>query len=371
MSVHVFRSLPLEADSRTKRNANIFSKRPDDTKIYTWEKSEGVNPNGFPFLKSGSKLHKAIKFFLFVFWVPLVILFKVKKGDIVVLMDLETAVLGLFAAKVKRGYVIFDIVDPMSQTKLTMFEGTRLNKVVDWIELQYSRIANMALVPHECRIKYYEDRLGKKISSANFQIVENVPSYNSKLDPVTKLDVNKVVIGYFGTLDFNSRGLEFLISLAQHNTEKVRVIIAGQGGMAEYLTDMASEIPNLEFKGGFDQLGLVSLYNSVDYTWAFYSSEIPLHKYAAPNKFYEHLYFEKPIITTRITPQSELIESLNSGVIIDDNYPEVFNEDNILNLILGHNSRFQESDRVAISDYWEKNYNDYYSKVIRRIRDAM
>lgn len=65
MTLHIFRSLPFEADSRTKRNGMLFSSE-EQAIYYTWEKgckSLSKNNNvAFPFDKNGTVLKKALFF---------------------------------------------------------------------------------------------------------------------------------------------------------------------------------------------------------------------------------------------------------------------------------------------------------------------
>jgi hypothetical protein len=81
MSLFVFRSLPLDADSRTQRNMTFFDKKYSYS--CTWEKdlSKGNDANTFkfPFTKSGNSISRAIKYFLFLLWVPYLVLTKTKK----------------------------------------------------------------------------------------------------------------------------------------------------------------------------------------------------------------------------------------------------------------------------------------------------
>lgn len=297
---------------------------------------------------------------LFLLWVPYIVLFKVKKADSVIFMDFETAFLGLIAAKLKGSFIIFDVVDPISQTKLIQFETYGLNKYVDWLELKYATFADMAVVPHDCRIQYYKDRINSTFDDDLFHVVENVPSYHSNLrSQVSGILSDHFVIGYFGTLDYNSRGLEFLIQLAMKYPDKISVIIAGQGGMSHEIELLSREINNVDFKGRFNQETLVGLYGMIDYTWAFYSSAVPLHKYAAPNKFYEHLFFDTPIITTAIVPQSKIISEIKTGVIINDSCEDGFTEEAVFHSIMKHHEQYGHVANVA-GEYWRSHYENYY-----------
>lgn len=357
MSLFVFRSLPLDADSRTQRNMTFFDK--SFSYSCTWEKDickvKQKNTFNFPFTKSGSSFSRAIKYCLFLLWVPYVVLTKAKKNDVIIFMDLETMLFGGLAAKLKRAITIFDIVDPFSQTKRSL-KG--IAKLIDRVECKLANAADFLMVPHECRVQYYEDVIGKGALTNEAFIVENVPNYSSEI-PRSKMKVKgKCKIGYFGTLDFGSRGLEYLISLALEFPDTISVLFAGQGAMENELIKISKEYDNISFFGGFNSETLPDLYSQVDFTWAYYCSSIPLHRYAAPNKYYEHLYFNTPIITSAIIPQFTMIEELNSGIAVDLSKDSTGSVVERLMTFLAVRAKSNSTD---LGHFWQQHYEAYYN----------
>ncbi len=80
--------------------------------------------------------------------------------------------------------------------------------------------------------------------------------------------------------------------------------------------------------------------------------DVFLHRYACPNKYYEHLAFKTPIIFNEIVPMSNLVEANNSGLIISDG----INEDTFRKLEDKLNSF-----NINVSDFslWESSYSNY------------
>ncbi len=354
--VHIFRSLPFIADARVRRIASFFEEKT----IYTWEKSTTKNEiikdndtKSFPYHKDKkSKILKIFLFLLYIFWIPFTILTKAKKNDICVFMDFETIIFGYFAARLKGTKVIFDIVDPISQTKIRI---KYLQKMVDKLELYYANKSDLTIIPHECRNEFYINRIDSKI--LNYMIIENVPFFNKLDSQMTRKfkKANKFNIGYFGTLDYESRGIEWLLDFAKLFSNDINLIIAGQGAMEYELSQINQE--NVQFLGSFNQNTLPNLYNEIDFTWAYYSPNIDLHKYAAPNKFYEHLHFNCPIITSDIIPQIVDIEQLNSGIFVNINRNDMEYKKEFLEKIKSFKINPQR-----ISDFWNTKYINYYQK---------
>jgi hypothetical protein len=365
--LYVFRSLPLSADSRTKRNAECFKEQ--SATVCTWEKekkfvSEDDNLT-FPFCKSGSTFIRAMKYLLFLLWVPYVILCRTKKGDVVIFMDLETIIFGGLAAKLKSVKVIFDIVDPFAQTKRSIKPIARL---FDYVERGWANLADLVMVPHLSRVDYYSEVIGKSFRTDHLLVVENVPDYRN----CEKVSKNKDLatsfsIGYFGTLDRDTRGLERLISLGQKFPQQLKLIFAGQGGLSEELKLLAENNDNISFSGGFDASTLPLLYKNVDFTWAYYCPKITLHKYAAPNKYYEHIFFQTPLITSSIIPQSSQIKSLNSGFFID--LEKDTDQDIMLRLLqYVQDCHMKDSE---LFEFWNSHYEGYYKNCKTRFKGKL
>ncbi|MNQ96481.1 Glycosyl transferases group 1 [compost metagenome] len=189
------------------------------------------------------------------------------------------------------------------------------------MEYFFAKNSHRIITPHSSRIDFYKDRIKNSAILKNHVVIENVPLY--KL-PATLPDVyptprrqGKITIGYFGTLDADTRGLEWLIAFANNNKSKIRLIIAGQGNLSTRIKEISTLSENVEFLGPFTHETLPHLYQEIDITWAYYSPKKELHRYAAPNKFYEHIYFKKPIIISRIIPQCSEIESIRTGIALD------------------------------------------------------
>jgi len=290
----------------------------------TWEKSrikiEGVEP--YPFLKGGSIFKKLFNFIGFQFFCLYTFL-KQEEGDIAIFMDLDTAFLPMLFKWLNPGVTaIFDIVDPISQTKGLRFNS--LHKIIDRVEFKIAVKSDLCIVPHACRIEYYYNRINmQKCSMLKYFVIENVPDNFSTALERSQED-NKLSIGYFGTLDMNTRGLEELLEFGVRNAH-VNVVFAGDGSLKATIEEATKVNNNIYYSGPYNYNDLQGLYNQVDFTWAYYSPEVSLHMYACPNKYFEHIMFLTPIITNRIIPQSQAVSLNNSGIVVD-NIDEIFSE---------------------------------------------
>lgn len=313
--VLIFRTLPFIADSRVKRYLSLFTES-SNVIFKTWEKEkvDDSNVQPYPFLKGGNVLKKALNFVGYQLF-SLYCFLKLQKGDVAVFMDLDTALLPMLFKWLKPGVIaIFDIVDPISQTKGLRF--TSLHKLIDRLEFNIAVKADLCVVPHACRIEYYYNRIDvPKCLELDFFVIENVPDkFSTALAPLQ--GKNKLSIGYFGTLDEKTRGLEELLQFAVDNSD-INILFAGDGSLKTIIQESADVHSNIDYSGPYNYSELQDIYNQVDFTWAYYSPEVSLHAYACPNKYFEHIMFLTPIITNSIIPQAQAVKLNCSGIVID------------------------------------------------------
>jgi len=363
--VFIFRGLPLVADSRTVRNGNFFTQ----VQFHTWEKKDksdyaGRDVVSYPLAKDGGGM--ALKYPLYLIYLFLFSLFKVRGRDTCMCMDLDTFVPVWLGSFFKRTTLIFDVVDPASQGRFKKFPFSRL---VDKVEYFFIKRATLATFPHACRTQYYEDSLGVKFAGVNTFVIENMPSFILKQPASASVcardESGKVVIGYFGTLD-GSRGLALLMDFARANADKIQVLVAGDGPLKSYVQNLCDEVENIKFLGRYtpDQLG--PLYESVNFSWMYYDPGISLHRYAAPNKFYEHLCFNVPVLTNSIIPQARFVDENCTGIVLDKPGEGLMVGDAISDSLVRKLEGFKPGR--ALNEYWDQQCATYYEDVAERFR---
>ncbi|QIE86432.1 glycosyltransferase [Pseudomonas nitroreducens] len=353
MKITIFRGLPLSADSRTTRYGSIF----EDISYCTWEKKErSAEPpdckglHCFPLPKDGGWTF--VKYPLYLLYLFIFTLRKIDKDDLCICMDLDTYVPVLVASFIKRCKVVFDVVDPASQAR---FKKLPFGRIIDRFEYFLVRKAFLAIFPIESRLTYYKDRLGLKEAVATHLILENIPNFSSpQKTKVKRIGAEKTTLGYFGTLD-SSRGLELLLNFASENPDNIDLIISGDGPLASYINEKSSQLSNIKFLGKFSSHQLPELYAKIDYSWMYYCPEIYLHKYAAPNKFYEHLCFSTPAITNSIIPQSDFINKNRTGIVID----RFIEKNSMKKEFINEMRNFKPS--LELEKIWDEKYKEYYS----------
>jgi glycosyltransferase involved in cell wall biosynthesis len=346
MNLHIFRSLPFTADARTGRNANLFEV-DGNVKIVCWGNTVNESKDSCFFLKrlQGSPLYMSFGYLIYSLYICCYILKNVKQRDICVFMDLETAFPAIFISKIIGAISIFDIVDPFFLVKPVKFKKLFCN-----IEEYVSRKSNIVFVPHQLRKSIYENRL----ESGRVVIVENVPSLGSfcmnKGDE--EINENRIVLGYFGGLTHH-RGIEDILRLVKENN-RLCLVIGGLGALEGLVKTASSECNRIEYVGLFSYDQLPSLMDRTNITIGLYYKSLELHRYACPNKYYEHMCFGKPLLTSEHIPCASSVVCNNSGWVVDDGYEALRKWSNE---ILPHD--ILKKGQCAITS-WGSFYANYY-----------
>lgn len=345
----MLRALPCGADSRTERWGQIYAPR---TVVWGGWGAKQPEYSSTNILKHRPKT----SFWGFVFGYPLFMLAcfffalrRLQAGDTVVCVDLETALPGWAAARLRGARVHFDIADPFDMAKPVPFKS-----LFRWLEKRVAAASDLVTVPHASRLTLYG------VQRLNARVVENVPALPSsqcKREFLKACDgVASMTFGYFGTLE-EHRGLEDLVTLVNANPS-TRLKIGGRGPLGEWINRVANLCGRIEFCGSYTVTDLPHLVADVDVYCSLYYQSKPLHRYAAPNKFFEHMALGIPVLMSSSTPYANEVLANRTGWVVDDgldalqNWYETYNSD-VAEFALAANHA------QAI---WNKNYKNWLSK---------
>lgn len=349
-NVIILRALPWGRDSRMERWERIYKRRKVLFGIWGRSSLQNVYSITKIIRKPSNKFLIGIGYIWFSLMAFVFVMRYAKKNDVIVFMDLETILFACMAAKIKKSIIHYDMVDPFYMVKPVPVKFF-------WKSLEKLFIKNASIVtaPHISRFELFV----KKITP-NMQVVENVPLFkNSIVIKQKKVIKNNIVIGYFGGLEAKYRGLESLVDMVMKD-DNFLLIVAGSGELFDDFVKYSQKCKRIFFKGEFKQDDLPLLMEKIDVYFAYYSDEKPLHLVAAPNKFYEHLFFGKPIITSCCIPQAFFIQKYDTGwCIVNDKDALVKWKNHLLSM------HMQEWDKFFFNcrKLWHKKYKNYYNTI--------
>lgn len=220
---------------------------------------------------------------------------------------LDIAMIGALFSRRSYFYEISDL----SQTYLSNPLKTVLNKID-------KRIINKSLrtiVTSEGFIKYHfgnnppknilgiPNRLNKRC--LDFSAVES-----------TQLDTNRIKIGFVGFIRYASV-INFASVFAKNFPNGEFHFYGSQIEEIELISEL-EKLDNVYFHGEFSNPeDLPEIYSNINLVLSTYDIKIPNVKYAEPNKLYESIFFNTPIIVSGKTFLSDKVQDLGVGYSID------------------------------------------------------
>lgn len=130
-----------------------------------------------------------------------------------------------------------------------------------------------------------------------------------------------LTIGAIGTVRYAEQ-LRMLVDVSER-IEGIDVLIAGEGPDSESIRAYCKNKTHVRFYGGYDyNREIKHLYEQVDCVYAVYDTEIPNVRVALPNRLYEAIVCELPIIVAEGTVLAQFCLEHGVGYSVSDREPE-------------------------------------------------
>lgn len=257
---------------------------------------------------------------------------KIHQPDAVHCHDYNTLFLGIYCKKTMNAQLVYDNHEYFQdltylhrypllvRKRIARFERQTIKKWVDHMIVVSDGIANAY----------------KKITGMEAVVVRNIPdfrqteanedqqvSYEHYKTSLQKLkDEGHELLLYLGTNFSRGRGLEFIISLLKHLPENYLLIIFGCKSKAEIkqLEQIFKEKNINERIKTFQFISLPVLFKLKDFFSFGLSIIEPIYfsyNYSLPNKLFEYIAMEIPVIVSDIPEQKKIVEAYNNGIVAD------------------------------------------------------
>ena len=265
--------------------------------------------------------------------------------------DIDGILPALLVGKLIKKKVIFDIFDWIS----SLTGKGIVYKLVEWLQ-------NFCYKHSDAVILCEEDRKAQATASNdNILIIPNIPDGKTSFDEATlektaaDLRSYDYVVSYVGVFD-RDRGLENLLE-AVSKCPNIKLNIAGFGVLENLICDYANRFENITCWGRVEYAVGQAIQKNSSMISAMYHLTSPLHKYAAPNKYYESLVLGVPMITTENTLVGSKVSTYDTGFVLDEKAESLY-------------ALFQRADLQTVINVkkqncihtWKQIYKDYYDK---------
>lgn len=236
------------------------------------------------------------------------------KLDFIWSNDLDTLVSCYLASKLKKSILIYDCHEYFTEVP-ELQERKFVRKF--WLTVEKLILPKLfkTITVNETIANEYFEKYGIQM-----QVVRNLPSKNRiEIDEIVKFPTNNKVILYQGVLN-PGRGIKPVIE-ALNYISNIDLVIIGFGKVKDDLVEFV-KIKNLESRVHF--LGRIApekLHNYTKLADIGMVLEEPLGKsfsYSLPNKLFDFIYCEIPIIASPIKEVKSIIEEYQIGVVVDN-----------------------------------------------------
>lgn len=164
--------------------------------------------------------------------------------------------------------------------------------------------------------KFYDLHYSALIPPEKMVYFPNIPDVKA-FSTYRKKTVGRFTVGFIGGIRYLKQ-MKLLVDAAKQ--VDCDVLFAGAGGTsAEYdeIRNYCKDLSNVRFSGRYDyDTQIAELYGAVDCVFSVYNADNPNVRIALPNKFYESIYCELPIIVAKDTYLEELVTKYGVGISV-------------------------------------------------------
>jgi glycosyltransferase involved in cell wall biosynthesis len=272
--------------------------------------------------KSVFKLTKKISsvFFYLRFFLILKIQLLTRKYDILFAEDLYTLPLCIVVGKIKGAKVIYDCRE-LFGFLAGLKEKPFVQKLWQLVEKIFIKKADLVIVTGDMDAEFLKSEYQLK----NIIVIRNLPLYNKAKSPINfyeKLNIasNKKILIYQGVV-VKGRGIDMIFNLLSLTDEYV-LIILGDGEHIDYYKSQSTILgisEKIHFVGKIPQDDLIN-YTAGAFIGLSLIENVSLsYYYALPNKLFEYVMAEIPVITTDLPQMKKIIDDYNVGFTVKEN----------------------------------------------------
>lgn len=192
----------------------------------------------------------------------------------------------------------------------------------------------------------------------------NAPERNIFKRIEEKKDKSKITIGFIGSVRYAEQ-LKMLVDVINEiNDQKSKnvfeLLIAGTGPESNLISEYVKNMDFVEMYGPYNyDKEIASIYSKIDIVYSVYDSSIANVRVAIPNRLYEAIVSEKPIIVAKGTKLEQFVVKNGIGYAVDSKNADDLRK--LLTNIIEKKVRFED-----IKEKCRKIKNNYYIDYYQR-----
>lgn len=217
--------------------------------------------------------------------------------------------------------IIYEIADlhRLLVDKQSSIVGKFAQKYLRYTDRKCSKDADLLIVTSQ---KYYDSYFQTFVPKEKAFYFPNVPDLSAFEKFKKKSEREPFTVGYFGVIRYKN---ELKLLLQAIREEHTGLIIAGYEENDHEIEMLCKDNPDVTWVGRYDfKKSAAELYGQCDCVYAVYDADMANCRVALPNKLYEAVYCELPIIVAANTHVGEIVSDWGVGIsVTHDSQKEV------------------------------------------------
>jgi glycosyltransferase involved in cell wall biosynthesis len=267
---------------------------------------------------SKNKAIQFLKYFEFIYRVVK----EYKNSDIVHCNDLNALPIGVIIKKFfnKNAKIVYDAHE--YETEIDGLNGIQ-KILVQWLEKILIKYADKVITVSDAIANEYVKlyNIEKPALVLNTPLLKNIEKKDIFRET---FDISKdqTIFLYQGGLS-SGRGIEVLLdTFKQITDDKSIIVFMGYGEFEGNIKKASQEFKNIYFHKAVATDVLLEYTCSADFGILFYENNCLNHDYCSPNKMFEYLMAELPVIVSNLYEMKRLVEDNSVGIVAQDNTPD-------------------------------------------------
>jgi succinoglycan biosynthesis protein ExoL len=270
----------------------------------------------------------------------------------------------LFKFKYKGAKIVFEVRDLHKLQVSGMFRY--FFNCLEWVFMIH---LDILIITSPKYYSYYY----RKIYKGQVYLIENIPDLREHMI-LTPEKKEILTIGYVGVIRYPVQMLNLVYVIKKLNTDGLKIKLKVWGGIATFLNEeiiAAFKSSNMiEYFGAFNYTqDIYEIFNSFDILYSVYDTDFINVQLAIPNKYYEALFFRKPIIVSSNTYLSEIVKREGIGIGVNSNSIEELNcaikdlFDVDLNWVVKSKINLSKRTRSELNELFSNEVSEYFKAV--------
>jgi len=246
------------------------------------------------------------------------ILFKYKKYDVITIHSLGLLPIGVLYKFIYKSKLVYDAHEYETETHNLKGIRKKLSKILEKFLIRYADkviCVSESIVNEYKKLYPFIEKPALVLNTPPYKKIEKKDLFREKFG----IGKERTIFLYQGGLS-KGRGIEILIDTFKSiEDDKAVIVFMGYGPLEEEVKKASKEYDNIYFHSAVSPDVLLDYTSSADFGILFYENNCLNHYYCSPNKMFEYLMAEIPVIVSNLYEMKRLVEKYKIGVVAKEN----------------------------------------------------